>query len=252
MMLSGQAPTMTLGQWIVLAAGGPRQPAPVAEATCQEVIVSQVRVHNFSVSLDGFGTGEGQSLDAPFGHAGTRLHEWFFPTRTFRAMQGQPGGSTGIDDAFASAWEPGIGAEIMGRGKFGPHHGPWPDQEWNGWWGDTPPFHTPVFVLTHHPRPSVQMNGGTTFDFLDASPAQALAQARQAAAGADVRIGGGPSTIREFLAAGLIDYLHIVVVPIVLGRGERLWDGLEGLEDRFHIEAVNSPSGVTHVTLSRR
>src|SRR5215510_13315329 len=149
-------------------------------------------------------------------------------------------------------WAPGIGAEIMGRGKFGPHHGPWPDQEWNGWWGDTPPFHTPVFVLTHHLRPAVQMNGGTTFDFLDASPAQALAQARQAAAGGDVRIGGGPSTIREFLAAGLIDYAHIVVVPIVLGRGERLWDGLEGLEERFQIEAVNSPSGVTHLTLSRR
>ena len=116
----------------------------------------QVRVHNFSVSLDGFGTGEGQSLDAPFGHAGTRLHEWFFATRTFHAMHGQPGGSTGIDDAFASAWAAGIGAEIMGRGKFGPQHGPWPDQEWNGWWGDNPPFHTPVFVLTHHlaaPRP---------------------------------------------------------------------------------------------------
>ena len=163
--------------------------------------MSQVRVHNFSVSLDGFGTGEGQSLVAPFGDAGTRLHEWFFPTRTFRAMQGQPGGSTGIDDAFASAWAPGIGAEVMGRGKFGPHHGPWPDQEWNGWWGDTPPFHTPVFVLTHHPRPSVEMHGGTTFHFIDADPAQALAQARQAAAGGDVRIGGGPSTIREFLAA---------------------------------------------------
>jgi hypothetical protein len=126
MMRSGQALAMTSGQWIVLAGGGPRQPGPVAEATCQEVIVSRVRVHNFSVSLDGFGTGEGQSPDAPFGHAGTRLHEWFFPTRTFRAMQGQPGGSTGIDDAFAGAWEPGIGAEIMGRGKFGPHHGPWP------------------------------------------------------------------------------------------------------------------------------
>ena len=137
MMLSGQALAMTSGQWIVLTDGGPRQPAPVAEATCQEVIVSQVRVHNFSVSLDGFGTGEEQSLDAPFGHAGTRLHEWFFPTRTFRAMQGQPGGSTGIDDAFAGAWEPGIGAEIMGRGKFGPHHGPWPDQVWNGWWETT-------------------------------------------------------------------------------------------------------------------
>jgi dihydrofolate reductase len=213
--------------------------------------VSQVRVHNFSVSLDGFGTGEGQSLDAPYGHAGTRLHEWFFATRTFHAMQGKPGGSTGIDDAFASAWNQGIGAEIMGRGKFGPHHGPWPDQEWNGWWGDNPPFHTPVFVLTRHPRPPVQMNGGTTFHFLGASPAQALAQAHQAT-GQDVRIGGGPSTIREFLDADLIDYLHIVVVPIVLGRGQRLWDGLEALEDRFRIEAVNSPSGVIHVTLSRR
>jgi hypothetical protein len=136
--------------------------------------VSQVRVHNFSVSLDGFGTGEGQSLDAPFGHAGTRLHEWFFPTRTFRAMQGQPGGSTGIDDAFASAWEPGIGAEIMGRGKFGPHHGPWPDQERTGWWGDTPPFRTPVFVLTRHLRPAVRMNGGTTLTSSTPAPSRRL------------------------------------------------------------------------------
>jgi dihydrofolate reductase len=215
--------------------------------------MSQVRVHNFSVSLDGFGTGEGQSLDAPFGHAGTRLHEWFFPTRSFHAIQGQSGGgSTGIDDVFAGAWAAGIGAEIMGRGKFGPDHGPWLNHEWNGWWGDNPPFHTPVFVLTHHPRPAVQMDGGTTFHFLNASPAEALEQARQAAAGGDVRIGGGPSTVREFLAADLIDYLHIVVVPIVLGRGERLWDGLEALEERFHIEATSSPSGVTHVTLSRR
>jgi dihydrofolate reductase len=214
--------------------------------------VSRVRVHNFSVSLDGFGTGEGQSLDAPFGHAGTRLHEWFFETRTFHAMRGDPGGSTGIDDAFASDWDRDIGAEIMGRGKFGPQHGPWPDHEWNGWWGDNPPFHTPVFVLTHHARPPVRMDGGTTFHFLDASPAQALAQARQAADGRDVRIGGGPSTVREFLAAGLIDYAHVVVVPIVLGRGERLWDGLEALEDRFRIETANSPSGVAHVTLSRR
>jgi dihydrofolate reductase len=221
-------------------------------ATYQEVTVSRVRVHNFSVSLDGFGTGQGQSLEAPFGHAGLRLHEWLFATRMFHDMQGQPGGSTGIDDAFASAWEADVGAEIMGRGKFGPHRGPWPDQEWNGWWGDNPPFHTPVFVLTHHVRPTVQMNGGTTFVFLDADPAEALAQARQEAGGRDIRIGGGPSIIREFLAADLIDYLHIVVVPIVLGRGERLWDGQEGLEDRFVIESVNSPSGVTHITFSRR
>jgi|SRR5581483_9644340 len=217
--------------------------------------MSRVRVHNFSVSLDGFGTGEGQSLEAPFGHAGQRLHDWFFPTRTFRGLLGSPDdpdGSTGIDDAFASNWNSGIGAEIMGRGKFGPQKGPWIDDEWKGWWGDDPPFHTPVFILTHHSRPSIEMAGGTTFHFLDTSPAEVLKAAREAAAGLDVRIGGGPSTVREFLAADLIDYLHIVIVPIVLGRGERLWDGIEGLEQRFDVESVSSPSGVTHLTLSRR
>src|ERR1700728_1713674 len=131
MMLSGQALAMTLGQRIALTGGGPRRPASVAEATCQEVIVSQVRVHNFSVSLDGFGTGEGQGLEAPFGHAGTRLHEWFFPTRSFHEMLCEQGGTTGVDDTFASTWSPGIGAEIMGRNKFGPQRGPWPDEEWN-------------------------------------------------------------------------------------------------------------------------
>src|SRR2546430_1323904 len=167
MMLSGQALAMTLGlvdrpHWWRAAATGPGR----CEATCQEVIVPEVRVHNFSVSLDGFGTGEGQSLEAPFGHAGSRLHEWFFPTRTFRAMQGQPGGSTGIDDAFASVGARGIGAEIRGGGNFGPHHGPWRARGGPGWGGAPPPFHTPVFVLTHHLRPAVQMSGGTTFDFL--------------------------------------------------------------------------------------
>ena len=214
--------------------------------------MSLVRVHNFSVSLDGFGTGEGQSLDAPFGHAQDRLTEWFFTTRTFHAMHGEPGGSTGVDEAFASNWGPGIGAEIMGRNKFGPQRGPWADERWKGWWGDNPVFHTPVFVLTHHPRPSIEMDGGTTFHFLDASPAEALDAARQAAGGLDIRIGGGPSTIREFLAADLIDHLHIVVVPIVLGRGVPLWDGFEGLERRFRAEAVSSPGGVTHLTLTRR
>jgi dihydrofolate reductase len=217
--------------------------------------MSQVRVHNFSVSLDGFGTGEGQSLEAPFGHAGHRLHEWFFPTRTFRGFhesQGDSGGTTGIDDAFASNWGVRIGAEIMGRGKFGPQHGPWTDEEWKGWWGDDPPFHTPVFVLTHHARPSIEMAGGTTFHFIDSSPAEALEVARESAGGLDVRIGGGPSTIRQFLAADLIDYMHVVIVPIVLGRGERLWDGLEELEQRFDTESVSSPSGVTHITFTRR
>ena len=214
--------------------------------------MSRVRVHNFSVSLDGFGTGEGQSLEAPFGHAGHRLHEWFFPTRAFRAMTGQTGGTTGVDDSFASAWGPGIGVEIMGRGKFSPEHGPWRDHEWKGWWGDDPPFHSPVLVLTHHPRPSVEMQGGTTFHFVDATLEQALAQAREMSGGGDVRIGGGPTIVREFLAAGLVDHLHVVVVPIVLGRGERLWDGLEALEELYRVEAVSSPSGVTHLTFSRR
>ncbi|MEU9128890.1 dihydrofolate reductase family protein [Kitasatospora sp. NPDC048540] len=214
--------------------------------------MSRVRVHNFSVSLDGYGTGEGQSLDTPFGHAGGRLTEWFFGTRTFRAMQGKDGGATGADDALAGTWGDGIGAEIMGRNKFGPQRGPWEDHEWTGWWGPNPPFHTPVFVLTHHPRPSVEMEGGTTFHFLDATPQEALRRAREAAGGLDVRIGGGPSTIRQFLAADLIDHLHLVIVPIVLGRGERLWDdGLEGLEDRFEVESVTTPSGVTHLTFTR-
>jgi dihydrofolate reductase len=213
--------------------------------------VSRVRVHNFSVSLDGYATGEGQSLEAPFGHAGSRLHQWFFGTQAFTSMQGKPGGHTGADNALASTWGEGIGAEIMGRGKFGPQHGPWDDHEWAGWWGPNPPFHTPVFVLTHHPRPDLTMEGGTTFHFLDADPEQALARASEAAGGLDVRIGGGPTTVRAFLAAGLVDHLHVVIVPILLGRGVNLWDGLEGLEQRYDVESVTTPSGVTHVTFTR-
>ena len=214
--------------------------------------MSRVRVHNFSVSLDGFGTGEGQRLEAPFGHAGSRLHEWFFATRSFQEMHGESGGSTGADDSFASNWAPGIGAEIMGRNKFGPQRGPWTDEEWKGWWGDDPPFHTPVFVLTHYTRPSIEMKGGTTFHFIDANPVEALALAQDAAGDLDIRIGGGPSTVRQFLAADLIDQMHIVVVPLVLGRGENLWDGLEELEQRFDVESVSTPSGVSHLTFTRR
>ena len=199
--------------------------------------MSLARVQFFSISLDGFGTGEGLSLEEPFGHAGERLHEWMFLTRWWHEMVGESGGSRGIDDAFLRLHDQGIGAELMGAGKFGPP-GWHEDPEWKGWWGPNPPFHTPVFVLTHHPRPSIEMEGGTTFHFIDASPAEALETAREAAGGQDVRIGGGPTVIREFLAAGLIDHMHIAVVPILLGRGERLWDGLEGLEkdydDRGH------------------
>jgi dihydrofolate reductase len=214
--------------------------------------MSLVRVHNFSISLDGFGTGDGQSQEAPFGHAGDRLTRWFFGTRTFHAMLGKQGGSTGVDDAFASNWGPGIGAEIMGRNKFDYERGPWTDEKWKGWWGEEPPFHTPVFVLTHYARPSIEMKGGTTFHFTDASPAQAVEAAKAAAGGLDVRVGGGPTTVRQFLAADLVDHMHIVVVPILLGRGEPIWDGLEGVEDRFAIESASSPSGVTHLTFTRR
>ena len=214
--------------------------------------MSLVRIHNFSVSLDGFGAGEGQSREAPFGHAGDRLTRWFLGTRTFHGMIGKEGGSTGVDDAFASNWGPGIGAEIMGRNKFDYERGQWTDEEWRGWWGEEPPFHTPTFVLTHYPRPSMEMKGGTTFHFIDANPAEAVEAAKSAAGGLDVRIGGGPGTVRQFLAADQIDHMHIAVVPVLLGRGEPVWDGLEGIEDRFAIESVSSPSGVTHLTFIRR
>lgn len=212
--------------------------------------MSRVRVHNFSISLDGFGTGEGQSLDAPFGHAGHRLHEWMMATRFGGELIGRPGGTDGVDEAMARRFGPGIGAEIMGANKFGPP-GWQDDPDWRGWWGEDPPFHTPTYVLTHRPRPPLEMEGGTTFHFIDASPAEALEMARDGAADQDVRIGGGPSTVRAFLAAGLIDHLHVVVVPIVLGRGVRLGDGLEGIEDGYDVDVVASPSGVTHVTLTR-
>lgn len=215
-------------------------------------MTSRVRVHNFSVSLDGFGTGEGQSLEAPFGHAGHRLLEWALPTRTFQAMgfHGAQEPSVGVDEAFASRWNTGVGVEIMGRNKFAPSRGPW-DEQWRGWWGDDPPFHTPVVVLTHYPRPVLELGGGNSFHFLDAPPAVALDHARGLAAGGDVRIGGGATTIRQFVEADLIDEMHIALVPILLGRGVRLWDGMEGLEERFHIEATPSPGGVTHLSFRR-
>ncbi|MDH2413219.1 dihydrofolate reductase family protein [Nocardioides sp. CER19] len=212
--------------------------------------MAATRVHNLSISLDGFATGEPQSLEAPFGHAGQRLHEWMFATAMFRRMRGESAEDTTEDDAFAARFEDGIGAEIMGAHKFGPP-GWQDDPDWRGWWGENPPFHTPAFVLTHRPRPSLEMAGGTTFHFLDASPEEALDVARQAAGGLDVRIGGGPTVVRDFVLAGLVDHLHVVVVPILLGRGVRLWDGLEGIEQRYDVASVTTPSGVTHVTFSR-
>ncbi|GAA4364035.1 dihydrofolate reductase family protein [Actinomadura verrucosospora] len=213
--------------------------------------MSDLRVHNFAISVDGFGTGAGQGLGAPFGHAGERLHEWMFATRFWHRMGGGPGGSTGADHALAALHESGIGAEIMGAGKFGPPG--WQDDPgYCGAWGADPPFHTPVLVLTHRPRPSIEMRGGTTFHFLDASPAESLKRAREAAGRRDVRLGGGPSVVRNFLAEGLVDHMHVVQVPILLGRGVWLWDGLESLEDAFDIEAVSTPSGVIHLTFTAK
>ena len=210
-----------------------------------------LRVHNFMVSSDGYGSGEGQSLEHPFGHANpAELFSWAGATAHW-VNRTEPGGTFGLDDYCTRDFTRNIGAEIMGRNKFGPQRGPWEDFDWEGWWGDDTPFHTPVFVLTHHLRPSIAL-GDTTFHFLDASPQEALAQAFEAADGKDVRLGGGVATVREFLDADLIDQMHFAVVPIELGRGERLWNGPDDLVDRFYLEKVPSPSGVTHLFFWRR
>ncbi|GGD11810.1 dihydrofolate reductase family protein [Nocardioides daphniae] len=204
------------------------------------------RIHNFSISLDGFGSGEPQSFETPFGHAGQRLHAWMMATRMWDPVHG----SAGMDDAFAQQHDPGIGAEIMGAHKFGPP-GWQDDPDWRGWWGEEPPFRTPVFVLTHHAREPLAV-GATTFHFLTATPQEALRLATEAAGGQDVRIGGGATVVRDFVAAGLVDHIHLVQVPIVLGRGTQLWDGLEGLEASYDVEVTASPSGVTHLVFSRK
>ena len=210
-----------------------------------------VRVQNFMLSTDGYGAGEGQSLERPFGHADpAALASWAGATAHWPGRT-DPGGTRGLDDYFTRDFANNIGAEIMGRNKFGPQQGPWEDLDWQGWWGDVPPFHTPVFVLTHHPRPSFTLDD-TTFHFIDAAPADALELAIEAADGRDVRIGGGVMTVREFLDADLIDTLHVAVAPLELGTGERLWASSDELLDRFHREIVPSPSGVTHLLFWRR
>lgn len=210
-----------------------------------------LRVQCFGVSADGFGAGEGQSLERPFGHANpAQLLSWAFTTASW-VNRTAPGGTRGIDDYFTRDMPLGIGAEIMGRNKFGPQRGPWENLDWQGWWGDEPPFHTPVFVLTHHPRPSFTLSD-TTFHFVDTTPADALRQAKEAAPGMDVRLGGGVATVREFLAADLVDTLHVSVAPVELGRGERLWDTPDELLDRYHLDTVPRPSGVTHLLFWRR
>ncbi len=211
-----------------------------------------VRV-DLNISLDGFATTTDQTPENPFGDDWARLTEAYTATRTFRArvLQETSGeGTTGVDDEYAQAYFAEVGAEIMGAGMFGLHANP-DDPDWRGWWGDEPPFHVPVFVLTHRPRPVLEMAGGTTFQFLSATPREALDLASAAAGGKDVRIGGGPTVVREFLKAGLVDRLHVAIVPILLGRGIRLWDDLRGLEAGYRVTSDGAPSGITHLTFAR-
>ncbi|MBY4212658.1 dihydrofolate reductase family protein [Rhodococcus fascians] len=209
-----------------------------------------VRVQNFTVSSDGIAAGPDQSFESPFGLDHLALMGWYFATASFPGNAGS-GGSRGLDDYFARDFARNIGAEIMGRHKFGPQRGPWTDHEWQGWWGDEPPFHTPVFVLTHHERPSITLSD-TTFHFVDGEPADVLKQAKEAADGKDVRLGGGVTSIREFLDADLVDTMHIAVTPIEFGSGLKLWDSPDELNDRFEHEVVPSSSGMTHHLFSRR
>lgn len=205
--------------------------------------VTRTRVHNLLVSSDGYAAGDHVTLDQPIGGAEALFAR--FDGRVIHGIHGAEGPVT-VDQALFSTWGQGIGAEIMGRRKFGPQSGEWPDDGWQGWWGDAPPFLTPVFILTHHPRPPIEFANGTTFHFVDASPHEALRMAQEAAGDADVRIGGGPSTVRQFLEADLVDFLHVVIVPVVLGTGVRLWDGLDGLEERFSVESITTSSGLVH------
>lgn len=214
--------------------------------------MTRVRVANFTLSLDGYGAGPGQSSDNPLGVGGEALHDWIVSTRSWRQMHGHEGGATGVDDDFAARGLQNVGAWILGRNMFGPVRGPWPDMTWRGWWGDKPPYECPVFVLTHHPRPTIQMENATTFHFVTEGIRRALEMARQAARGRDVQIGGGAHTIRQYLREGLIDELHLAIAPILLGQGEALFRNLD-LPALGYRLAEHAPSAAaTHVVLKRR
>jgi dihydrofolate reductase len=214
--------------------------------------MSKLRVHSFAVSLDGYGAGPRQDLEHPLGVNGPDLMEWFFGTRVWREMHGETGGETGVDNDIAQGGFDNFGAWILGRNMFGPVRGPWPDENWKGWWGDEPPYHVPTFVLTHHPRPPVQMKGNTEFRFVTDGIRSALTQAKEAAGGKDVRLGGGVSTVREYLRAGLIDELHLAVRPVLLGAGEHLMHGIDlralGYETVKHVAGERA----MHVFLRKR
>jgi dihydrofolate reductase len=211
----------------------------------------KVRVLSFGVSLDGFAAGPNQSLENPLGVRGPELMQWFFPTRVWQTMHGHDGGETGIDNGMAARGFEGIGAWILGRNMFGPVRGPWPDESWKGWWGDEPPYHVPVFVLTHHPRPPLRMKGGTEFRFVTEGIENALEEARAAAGERDVRIGGGAATIRQYLQARLIDELHLALRPVLLGAGEPLWNGLDLRALGYACEETIAGERATHLILRR-
>jgi dihydrofolate reductase len=211
----------------------------------------KLRVHGFSLSLEGYAAGPGQDLDHPLGAGGTQLHEWVFPTRTFQAMFGGGGGTIGIDDDFAARGIEGIGAWILGRNMFGPARGPWADDRWKGWWGDNPPYHAPVFVLSHHARPPIEMAGGTTFHFVTDGIHSALQRAKQAAGTRDVRIGGGPATIRQYLKAGLVDTMHLAISPVLLGSGESLLADIDLLQLGYRCSEHTGSPAAMHVVLTK-
>jgi dihydrofolate reductase len=213
--------------------------------------LSRLRVESFAISIDGFGAGPDQSLESPLGIGGHDLHSWMIPTATFQKMFGKDSGTTGVDNDFTARGFDNIGAWIMGRNMFGPVRGPWPDDSWKGWWGDNPPYHVPVFVLTHHPRAPVVMEGGTTFHFINDGIRSALAKAKRAAGGLDVRVGGGAATIRQYLSEKLVDEMHLAVSPVLLGSGENLFSGLDlpalGYECIERVATENA----THIVLRK-
>jgi len=213
--------------------------------------MTKVKVAGFSVSLDGFGAGTDQSLENPLGVRGPEMFQWFFPTRTFRAMMGKDDGETGPDDTFGRRAMEGFGAFILGRNMFGPSRGPWPDDQWKGWWGDTPPYHAPTFILTHYPRPPIEMLGGTTFHFVSGGIEEALQKARAAAGAKDIKIGGGVETVRQYIQAGLVDEIHLAMAPVAIGRGEALFSGLDlralGYRTVEHVPTERA----THIVLAR-
>jgi dihydrofolate reductase len=214
--------------------------------------MGKLRVACFSISIDGFGAGPNQSLEKPIGEGGMQLHEWFLPTRTFQQMHGNGTGTTGVDEDFAARGVRNIGAWILGRNMFDPNRGAWPDKNWKGWWGENPPYHTPVFVLTHHPREPLVMEGGTTFYFVTDGIESALARAKAAAKGLDVRIGGGVETIRQCLRAGLIDELHIAISPVLLGRGEHLFSGIDLPTLGYYCAEQTCAPKATHMIIKKK